>query len=916
MRIQGVLRFPFQRVAALVLVYAFAGAAVAVAQDGGPAQRDTSGARAAVAAERTSPVRIDGRLDDAAWQAAAPVGGFVQAEPVEGAPVDQPTEVRILFDQEALYIGARMYDASPATIARQLVRRDEAGQYDYFDVSLDPDLDRRTGYRFRVTAAGVQIDDYLFNDVSEDRSWDAVWESGVQRDDRGWTAEMRIPLSQIRFQPSASPREWGVNFGRRRLASNELSFFALESRRQHGRVSVFRTLSGLVLPRGVRRLEARPYMLARSQTGPTEPGNPFFDGREESAGAGFDLRYGIGSTFTLDATFNPDFGQVEVDPAVINLSAFETIYPERRPFFVEDARIFDFKNISGNNLFYSRRIGGQPHRSSVPGATFVNAADETSILGAAKLTGRTSRGLSLGVLAAVTGREEAKAYFAEGDSMAIFLAEPPSGYGVVRALQELRGGQTLVGGIATLMHRDLPGDGSFGFLPSAAMSVGVNFEHTWSNRGWVLWGHLTGSHVRGSEEALIRLQHAPNHYFQRPDAYRLEVDSAATSMTGAEWGLRLDRRSGRWTGALWAAQRSPGFEVNDLGEVGEGERLDGGARLTLREITPGKLFRDYSVGFTTFHNFRQEVLRDPVSWNEWGRAHSDGMFGLTGSATFLNYWGVTATLQYDPENFDSEVARGGPLMLDPAAWVFNLRGNTDRRDKLSFEPSFGVDNGGASGWGWKGGMKVSYRPSSRVQIETEPSYQSQPDAAQYVATTGDVGYAPTYGRRYLFADLDRRTFSLSTRLNVTFSRSLTLQLFAQPLLSAGDFTAYKQLARAESFDFDRFEEGVAAAGPGAVSCVGGRTCRSGTQRLVDFDGDGGTDFSFPEKDFRVRSLRGNAVLRWEYRPGSTLFFVWQQRRSYRDLEANTFRLGAEALDLFTDRPANVFIIKANYWLSL
>jgi hypothetical protein len=387
-------------------------------------------------------------------------------------------------------------------------------------------------------------------------------------------------------------------------------------------------------------------------------------------------------------------------------------------------------------------------------------------------------------------------------------------------------------------------------------------------------------------------------------------------MTGAEWGLRLDRRSGRWTGALWAAQRSPGFEVNDLGEVGEGERLDGGARLTFREITPGELFRDYSVGLTTFHNFRQEVLRDPVSWSEWGRAHSEGMFGLTGSATFLDYRGLNATLQYDPENFDSEVARGGPLVLDPAAWVFNLRGNTDRRDKLSFEPSFGVDNGGALGWGWKGGARVSYRPSSRVQIEAEPSYQSQPDAAQYVATTGDVGYAPTYGRRYLFAELDRRTFSLPARLGVTFSRELTLQLFAQPLLSVGDFTAYKQLARAESFDFDTFEEGAAVAGPGAVSCVGGRTCRSGSQRLVDWDGDGTTDFSFRERDFRVRSLRGNAVLRWEYRPGSTLFFVWQQRRSYQDLEASTFRLGGEALDLLTDRPANVFIIKASYWLSL
>jgi hypothetical protein len=680
-------------------------------------------------------------------------------------------------------------------------------------------------------------------------------------------------------------------------------------------VSVFRTLSGLVLPRGVRRLEARPYTLARSQRGPAEPGNPFFDGREESVGAGLDLRYGIGSTFTLDATFNPDFGQVEVDPAVINLSAAETIYPERRPFFVEDARIFDF-NISTGSLFYSRRIGRQPQRSDLPGATFVNAADETSILGAAKLTGRTSGGLSLGVLAAVTGREEAEAYFTQQDSVAVFLAEPRTRFGVVRARQELRGGRTLVGGIATLMHRNLPTDGSFDFLPSSAASTGVDFEHTWSNRAWALSGYLAGTHVRGSEEAMIRLQRSINHYFQRPDVYRLGVDSSATSMTGADWRLQLNRRSGRWTGAVHAAQRSPDFDANELGQFRFGERLDVGAALTYQEITPGSLFQSYRVSGSAFHNFRHEVLQDPLSWSAWGDAHKRGAFFGNFEGTFRNYWGISLNSNYDPENYDDEMTRGGPLMLDPAAVSVSLRVNSDRREKLSVEPSFSMDNNGAMGWGWRGGMAVSYRPSSRVQIQTEPSYQSQPDAAQYVAATGDVGYAPTFGRRYIFGELDRRTFSLSTRLNVTFSRSLTLQLFTQPLLSVGDYTAYKQFTQPRTFDFDAFEEGAAVTGPSGVACVGGRTCRSGTQRLVDFDGDGRTDFSFRERDFRVRSLRGNAVLRWEYRPGSTLFFVWQQRRSYQDLEANTFRLGGEARDLLTDRPANVFTIKANYWLSL
>jgi hypothetical protein len=866
----------------------------------------------AEAAARTSPVRIDGRLDEAAWSAAQPVSGFVQAEPLEGAAVQQPTEVRVLFDDAAIYVGARMHDSAPGSIARQVVRRDESGQYDYFEVSLDPSMDRRTGYRFRVSAAGVQVDDYLFNDVNEDRAWDAVWESDVQVDEQGWTAEIRIPLSQVRFHPSASPQEWGINFGRRRLSSNELSFFALESRRTHGRVSVFRAVTGLLLPRSVRRLEARPYLLARGLAGPAEAGNPFAEGREQSAGAGLDLRYGIGPSFTLDATFNPDFGQVEVDPAVINLSAAETLYPERRPFFVEDARIFDF-GIAAGNLFYSRRIGRQPQKSSLAGATYVDAAEETSILGAAKLTGRTSGGLSVGMLAAVTGREDAQAYFADGDSVAAFLAEPRSGFGVVRARQELAGGRTLVGAIATVAHRDLPSDGSFDFLPSLATTAGVDFEHAWSNRAWALSGFLAGTHVRGSREAMIRLQRSINHYFQRPDAYRMGVDSSATSMTGAEWRLQLSRRSGRWTGAAHAAERTQGFDANDLGQFRYGERFDVAANLSYQEIEPGALFRSYRVTGSTFHNFRHEVLRDPGSWSAWGDAHKRGVFAGIFEGTFLNYWGIALTSQYDPENYDDEMTRGGPLMLDPAAVSVGLRVNSDRREKLSFVPSLSMDNAGALGWGWRGGMAVSYRPSSRIQIEAEPAYQTQPDAAQYVATTGDVGYAPTYGRRYLFGELDRRTFTLATRLNVTFSRELTLQLFTQPLLSVGDFTAYKQLARAGTFEFDRFEEGAPVAG---TSCVNGRTCLDGNRRLVDFDADGRTDFAFQEQDFRVRSLRGNAVLRWEYRPGSTLFLVWQQRRAFRDLEAANFDIRGEAAELFRNRPTNIFVIKANYWLAL
>ena len=886
------------------------------------------GARPALAQEATSPVlqvhrgtspiRIDGRLGEEVWTAAPAATGFVQGEPIEGAPARHRTEVRVVYDEEALYVGARMYDDAPDAIARQLVRRDETGQFDYFELSLDPDLDLRTGYVFQISAAGVQGDAYLFDDVREDRSWDAVWESAVQVDEQGWTAELRIPLSQIRYRPSASPQDWGINFTRRRVASNERSYFALESRRRYGRVSVFGRLAGLDLARGVSRLELRPYVLTRGRAGPAEDGNPFQQPRDANASAGLDARYGIGANFTLDATVNPDFGQVEVDPAVINLSAFETFYPERRPFFVEDARIFDFALSGGaNSLFYSRRIGRRPQRSSLGGASYVDVAEQTSILGAMKLTGRTAGGLSVGVLAALTGREEGQAYFARGDSLTRFVAEPRSEYAVIGAQQELRGGATVVGGMLSMMHRNLPGDRSLDFLPSSAAYTGVNFQHTWNRGAWALWGFLAGSYTAGSEEAIVRLQRGPNHYRQRPDARDLGVDSSATRLTGAEWRLQLERRSGRhWTGAAWAAQRTPGFEVNDAGYFQGSERLDGGVRASYQEITPGRVLRSYRLTGSTFHNWRHEALREPFSPSTWGDAHKTGNVAAAAELTFLNYWGLNAGLSYGPEVRSEVPTRGGPLMLEPARVTYSLRASSDPRARLTVSPSAQLMRSTPEAWSSTLNLAIGYRPSSRVDIRLEPSLARERDPRQYVAAAADPSFTPTFGQRFVFADVERTTFSFGTRVNVAFTPRLTLQLFAQPLLSAGEFATYKQFAQAGTNQFDPFKEGTAVLSGTSAHCVGGRTCRDGDTRFVDFQGDGVSDLTFRERDFRVRSLRGNSVLRWEYRPGSTLYLVWQQKRHFEDRAASSFALRQDFGRLLDQQPDNVLILKMNYWLGL
>lgn len=870
-----------------------------------------------VAVAREAEIHIDGRLDEAEWRRAAAAGDFVQRDPVEGARAEEPTEVRVLFDDDALYVGARMYDRAPHTIADRLVRRDEEGPYDFFEVSLDPNSDRRTGYLFRVSAAGVQLDTYLYDDVRDDRAWDAVWQSAVQRDSLGWSAELRIPLAQLRYEAADTLQAWGANFSRRRVASNERTFFALESRRRHGRVSVFGRMVGLEMGDAKRRVELRPYGLALARAAPREPGDPFFDGSELGARAGLDLRYGLGAAFTLDLTLNPDFGQVEVDPAVINLTAFETFFPEKRPFFVEDARVFDF-NLSGhqNRLFYSRRIGRQPQAPLPDSAEFADVPTETTILGAAKLSGRTAGGLSVGALAAMTARELGRAQRIGEGGVETFVAEPRTAHGVLRFQQDFGAGRSQAGLILTGHHRVLPPDGSFDFLTSSAYSAGLDFEHTWANRAWALWGFLAGSLVQGPNAALVRIQRLSNHYFQRPDAADLSVDSAATALAGAEWRLQLERRSGRhWTGAVWAGEVTPGFEVNDLGFSRSNERLDAGARLSYQEIQPGRVLRSYRISAFTFHNWRHQALERPLWASGWGRAHQRGNWQVNANFTFLNYWDLNLEAAYRPETMSGEATRGGPLMIEPASAELRIRASTDRRKPLSLEPSVNLEEGRRGGSRFGAELEVTWRPTPTWELELSPEYSRQLDVAQYVAATGAVGYAPTYGARYLFADLRRESFSLETRLSVALSPAFSLQAFVQPLLSAGDFLIYKQLARAESFDFDVLEEGTARATDSGIACEGGRTCALGGRRYVDFGGDGTPDLEFGDRDFNVRSLRGNAVLRWEYRPGSVLFLVWQHRRR-DEVDDGRFRPAADARALFAAASENVFIIKASYWLGL
>ncbi len=873
------------------------------------------------AARRTSPVEIDGRIAEEAWASAPVASDFVQGEPEEGVEPARRTEVRILYDDEALYVAARMHERDASAIADQLVRRDEQGQYDHFEVQIDPNLDRQTGYLFRVGASGVERDAFLYDDVREDENWDAVWSSAVRRDSAGWSVEMRIPLSQIRYESQEGAQTWGLNLVRRRLASTSVDYFALRSRTEQGRVSQFGRLTGLRLAAAERRFEVTPYLATSLATGPSDPDDPFFDGSELDPRAGVNVQYGIGSAFSLDATINPDFGQVEVDPAVVNLTAFETFFSEKRPFFVQDARVFDF-DLSGrqSRLFFSRRIGREPQGDVPDGAEFVDVPSRTTILGASKFTGRTQEGLSVGVLGAVTQEEVGRASFGEESEPGSFVAEPASQYGVARVQQDFRDGATRVGAIVTGVNRSLPEDGALDFLPTSAVSGGIDFEHQWGgtrNRRWSLSGYVAGTHVRGSREAMIEIQTNPQHYYQRPDADDLSVDSTTTHLTGVNWAIEFGRQSGEhWTWNVGVEQLSPDFSANDLGFSNQGEQVDLEGFAQYQEIEPGSLFRSWELTLFTFHEWRNALLDDLTSADGWAGAYKGGQFSLNGEAELHNNWELDMGLEYGPRSLSDTETRGGPLMTDPASAEAEFRLNTDPRRMVSLGPSISYEDrysGGGSELGL--GLDVTLRPTPSFELSLEPQISFEDDASQFVTSTDTVPFERTFGARYLFADLERTELSMETRLEVAFSPDLSLQLFAQPLLSSGDFLTYKQLARPSSFEFEVFDEGMPTTAGGGPGCSGGATCTDGGERFFDFDGDGRADLTLPTQDFNFRSLRGNAVFRWEYRPGSTLFLVWQQNRS-DEAPVGDFDFGRDLEGLFSADTENTFIVKVSHFLDL
>ncbi|HXH06633.1 MAG TPA: DUF5916 domain-containing protein [Vicinamibacterales bacterium] len=855
-------------------------------------------ARTVQAVRAASPIVVDGRLDDRAWAPVPAAGDFVQRDPDEGRPATEATELKIAYDAEALYVGVRLHDREPGRIVRQLSRRDTIPEGDRFALYLDPHHDHLTGALFWVSAAGVQGDAVIYNDVWTDASWDAVWASAVAIDEGGWTVEMRIPFSQLHFA-RAGAQVFGINAMRHIQRKREDSWLVLVPKTESGLASRMGHLVGLdgIAPRAP--VELLPYAAGRAEfIAPAGAADPFNDGTQLARAMGLDVKYRLGGNLTLSGTVNPDFGQVEVDPAVVNLTAFETFFEEKRPFFVEGADIAgNFGREGANNfwgfnrsepiIFYSRRIGRAPQGEAH--GDYVARPRATTILGAAKLTGRTRGGWTLALLEAVTGREQARTL--TGGVRREVEIEPPTNYLVVRVRREI-GRRGSAGLLATSVTRALGGSPLRDELPARAFVAGVDGH--WfldAGRAWVVTGRVAASRVAGEPAAIARLQRAPQRYFQRPDAPHVRLDPAARALGGWTGSVNLNRNSGIHlvNAALWAT--SPGFDANDAGFMFSGDRAGMHVVYQWRDPRPVAWARARSLAVAKWY-----------TWNFGRQRQGDGVHLFT-SVQLPTYWSLFGGLFAARTVQDDRATRGGPLMVRPGYRGAFLEVETDSRRRVSGEVGGELLRGTDGGSSVTLSAQIRWRPAAALDVSAGPRVTRRLAQAQYVGTFTDPAAVDTYGARYVFAHIDQREVSLQTRVNCLLSPTLSVQVYLQPLVSVGDYDEFKALARPRTYDFVRFgrDRGRVAFDAGSRSYT------------VD-PGDGGVPFGFGDPDFNLKSLRVNAVLRWEWRPGSALYIAWTQER--RDLaHPGELVFGRDFPTVFRAPADDVVLVKLVWWLS-
>ena len=825
------------------------------------------------AVRATAAPLIDGDLSDAVWATAPEITGFTQMDPEEGKPAKNDTIVKVAYDDNAIYFGALMKDDGKVTPL--LARRDnDLNNGDYIRISIDSQQDRLSGAGFVVNASNVQMDMTLYNDIYNDNSWDAVWESAAKIVEGGWMAEVRIPYSQLRF-PDKPVHTWGFNISRWSPRTMESTRLVYTPKTESGFVSRFADLTGIEGIHPKRAFEIMPYAVARTDLF-SRADNPFISASEHRMDAGLDVKYSLTSSLRLTGTINPDFGQVEVDPAVVNLSQFETFFPEKRPFFTEGGSIFNFGNGPANSrwgfnmtfptFFYSRRIGRSPQGSL--NADWQHAPGETTILGAAKLSGKIGKGWTVGVIDALTDREQAM--FRRGTEVGKMTVEPMTNYLVGRAMKEY-GKDSRAGFMFTATNRRLS-ENLEPTLRENSYFGGVDGYTLLKDKSWIIEWMGAGSLVQGSEAAIAATQRSAARYYDRPDAEHVEFDPTRTSLSGFMGRAMVSKQKGRWRPNVQVQALSPGFEINDVGFLPRVDAISTHAVLQYLNTDlaqTSKRFREISTWAGKWQNFNfdGDMVGNGVNSSFYGQFH--------------NYWWMGAWAGGQASVLDDQRTRGGPLARRPSSYFFGGEFGSDSRKKVSFNTWAERVSSGDGALSYFGGASFTYRPIPSLRLSLTPRLSDSQTHSQYVTRHRGANYEPTYGDKYVFASLDQTQFELGVRAEWTMNARLSMQLYLQPFIASGQYYDFKHLTRARDDDYT----------PMADSAVGFNP------------------------DFNLRSVRGSAVVRWEFRPGSALYVVWNENRS-EVAPIGDFQLRRD-FSALPDAPSqDVFLVKFSYWLPI
>ena len=843
-------------------------------------------------------INIDGNLDEPVWEIGNSASNFSQKDPQPGEPARQKTDVRVAIDNEFIYVGAYLFDNSPDSIAKQILRKDGWGYSDWFAISLDSYFDKRTCFGFHVSPSGSMRDMLHFNDTDTDDSWDAIWESKSVINNDGWSTEIKIPLSQLRYIPSEEEQVWGLNFYRRTARYGEESFWAPMLMESKGFVSQFGVLKGITLSKQKRRIEVLPYISSTDKLEQGDSEDPYWRKHNTIGNIGVDFKIGLGSNFTLTGTVNPDFGQVEADPADLNLSAFETFFEERRPFFLEGTDIFQFGKTrafraGSPSIFYSRRIGRNPRGSITDNSLYEDYPSQTKIISALKFSGKTNNGLSIGILDAITAKENAK-YTDSTNTEASQAVEPFANSLVFRFKQDLKDGKIIFGGFLTNKQQVL----NTNYLKSSFLSksnvMGVDFECALPDPAWVISGYTSNSTLLGTEKIISEIQRNSAHYFQRPDD-RITLDTTKTQLDGTSSELSITKISGKnIKGSFIYRQISPGYDINELGYIRSANTKQLKSYIEYGDFVPKKYWQLLFFKFGSWHD------RD-YQWK-------NGSHGLWADfwVRLNNWYSFSLDFERSEGGINRTLTRGGPLAGLPAYNKYGFRIRTDRRK--SFNGYFGMSNRIAVDGEYDRSFRtgINYRPNEQWKIELDFFSNNEFDTDQFITSVDDELAINTFYKRYIFADITNDSKGFSFEANRIASPQLSFQFFLKPEISQYEYQGLKEFLEPKKYKFSYFNDGQ-------IVQVDDETIE------IDPDRDGiAPSFQLSSdyiKGFNFLSLRSNFIIKWEYRPGSAMFLVWQQQRDHFEVTEANMELNSGIGKLIKSNAVNTILFKVAYWFS-